>query len=142
MTRRRFQRPVRWRIALLVLGVTGVLVLLLGAALDGTLTYYRTPSQLAAASGGPSGTVRLGGTVVPGSLHTSPGVVTFALTDGKTTTAVRATTIPSSSFRQGQQAVVEGVLRGGVFDARSVMVKHSEKYVARTSAAGRADGTP
>jgi cytochrome c-type biogenesis protein CcmE len=138
LTSRRFQRPVRWRIALLVLGVTGVLVLVLGAALDGTLTYYRTPSQLAASS---AGTVRLGGTVVPGSLHTSAGVVTFALTDGKATTRVRTTSIPPSSFRQGQNAVVEGVLRDGEFDASSVMVKHSEKYSARTTSAEPA-GTP
>lgn len=131
MTGRRIQRPVRWRLALLVLAVTGVLVLVLGAALDGTLTYYRTPSQLAASS---TGSVRLGGTVVPGSLHTGAGVVTFALTDGKATTEVRATSIPSSSFRQGENAVVEGVLRDGVFEASSVMVKHSEKYSARAAA--------
>ena len=138
MSTRRIQRPVRWRLALLVLGVTGALVLVLGAALDGTLTYNRTPSQLAAAS--TAGSVRLGGTVVPGSLHTAAGTVTFSLTDGRTTTPVRATSIPSSSFREGQQAVVEGVLRGGVLQATSVMVRHSEKYSAKGSTS--AQGAP
>jgi cytochrome c-type biogenesis protein CcmE len=44
---------------------------------------------------------------------------------------VHSTVTPTSSFREGAGAVVEGTLRAdGVFEADEVLVRHDENYVA------------
>jgi len=76
-------------------------------------------------------TVRLGGLVLPGSVSGTATDLTFVLTDGETEITVHSTVTPTSSFREGAGAVVEGALRpDGVFEATEVLVKHDENYVA------------
>lgn len=127
------RRPTRWRLVLLGVSVAAALAVVAGAALHGTLVYYRTPSQVEQTA--PGQQVRVGGEVVPGSLHADASGVSFVLSDGRATTPVRSSTLPSRSFREGQDAVVEGALDpDGVFVATSVMVRHSNEY--------RAPGSP
>jgi len=129
MSALRLPRSWRGRIPLLVL-VAAILAgvsLMATAGAEGTLTYYRTPSELLAAPS--SHQVRLGGLVVAGSIHRHGGTVRFALTDGKQRVEVVSRTVPPQTFRAGQGAVVNGTLDGhGVFQARSVVVRHDNQY--------------
>ena len=124
---------MRGRIALgvLVLAVVAVIALVATSSAEGTLTYYRTPSEVLASSHHDT-SVRLGGRVVSGSIHQSGASVRFRLTDGKHSVPVVADATPPSTFREGQDAVVQGRLDSrGVFRASSVVVRHDNEYRAR-----------
>lgn len=129
MTRRVLRAGWRGRIPLLALvaAVVVAVALLAAAAAEGSLDYYRTPSQVLAAPSG--GQVRLGGLVVPGSIHRQGETIRFALTDGRHQVEVVSDVVPPQTFRSGQGAVVQGTLDGrGVFEARSVVVRHDNQY--------------
>lgn len=129
MTARALRSGWRGRIPLLALVVAVIVgvALLAGAGAEGSLSYYRTPSEVLAAPSG--GQVRLGGLVVPGSIHRQGQTVRFALTDGKHQVEVVSDVVPPQTFRSGQGAVVQGTLDGrGVFEARSVVVRHDNQY--------------
>jgi len=118
--------------------LVGVVILLSGfgylvyGGIGNNLVYFLTPSELqakgASAVGAP---VRLGGQVVPGTVVWDAATVDlrFRMTDGKSTIDVHANKAPPQMFREGMGVVVEGRLgKGGVFDASSLLVKHSNEY--------------
>jgi cytochrome c-type biogenesis protein CcmE len=118
----------RLPLAVLVLAVVAGITLLATAGAKGTLTYYKTPSELLSA---PATThpVRLGGLVVAHSVHRHGSSVRFALTDGDKQIEVVTDVAPPSTFRVGQGAVVQGTLGSGeVFHATSVVVRHDNQY--------------
>lgn len=117
--------PRRARLLLLAVVVAGA-ALLMGAGLQHTLTFYRTPSEVEQS---PAVRVRLGGEVVPGSLHTQNGLTSFQLTDGTSRVEVEQIDNLPGTIREGQQAVVEGTMDGqGVFHSDTVMAKHGNEY--------------
>lgn len=117
--------PRRARLLLLAVVVAGA-VLLIGASLQHTLTFYRTPGEVEQS---PAARVRLGGEVVPGSLHTENGLTSFQLSDGTSRVEVEQVENLPGTIREGQQAVVEGTLDGqGVFHSDTVMAKHGNEY--------------
>lgn len=125
----RLPRSWRARVPMLVLVVAVVVGVSLAATAgaEGSLTYYRTPSEVLAAPS--THDVRLGGLVVDGSIHRHDGTVKFALTDGKHQVEVVSHTVPPQTFRAGQGAVVDGTLGSdGVFAAHSVVVRHDNQY--------------
>jgi cytochrome c-type biogenesis protein CcmE len=101
------------------------------------LTYYLTPTELLARGDAAIGqSVRLGGLVKPGSVSGPATDLQFVLTDGTNEITVHSTVAPTSSFREGAGAVVEGSLGAdGVFEATEVLVKHDENYVAPSEGA-------
>lgn len=127
------------------LGLLVGLVILLGGfgylvygGIGNNLVYFLTPTELqakgASAIGAP---VRLGGQVVPGSVTWDAAAIDlrFRMTDGQNVVEVHANKAPPQMFREGMGVVVEGKMqKGGVFDASSLMVKHSNEY--RPPAAG------
>jgi cytochrome c-type biogenesis protein CcmE len=115
-------------------GVAAIIGWLAFSGVGNALVYYLTPTELAARGEAAIGqSVRLGGLVLPGSVSGSATDLTFVLTDSETEITVHSTVAPTSSFREGAGAVVEGVLRpDGVFEADEVLVKHDENYVAPT----------
>jgi cytochrome c-type biogenesis protein CcmE len=115
-------------------GVVAIIGWLAFSGVGNALVYYLTPTELAARGEAAIGqSVRLGGLVLPGSVSGSATDLTFVLTDGETEITVHSTKAPTSSFREGAGAVVEGVLRpDGVFETDEVLVKHDENYVAPT----------
>ena len=122
----------RWGI---LLGVAVVLAVVAWLALGGignALVYYLTPTELLARGDAAVGqTMRLGGLVREGSVSGPPTDLTFVLTDGTTEMTVHSVSAPTSSFREGVGAVVQGSLTpDGVFEADQVLVKHDENYVA------------
>src|SRR5256886_9136595 len=94
-------------------------------------TLFRSSELAAAAVAGKA--YRLGGMVVPGSVHWNPASLDleFALTDGKGRVPVRHTGTPPDLFGEGRGAVVEGSWTPeGYFKATPIMAKHSENYQA------------
>jgi cytochrome c-type biogenesis protein CcmE len=112
--------------------------LLVVAGLQGTVVYYRTPSELATrpATGE---RIRLGGQVLPGSVRRDGNLIHFRLTDGhRQVEVVQSSGVPAT-FREGGGAVVEGMLAADhVFHADRVEVKHSNEYRAPSADPARA----
>jgi cytochrome c-type biogenesis protein CcmE len=129
MTRRRQRAAI----------VMGGLALLGGAAglvfyaLDETMVFFHTPSDVAEKAIAAGTRFRLGGLVETGSVRRGEGtVVQFAVTDTEKTLAVAFTGILPDLFREGQGVVAEGRLNeSGVFEADSVLAKHDETYMPK-----------
>lgn len=111
--------------------VCAAVAILITAGLQDTVVYYRTPTEMGQSTAYVGHTARVGGQVLPGSLHNVGGGVEFRLSDGRSAVAVVAPVALPDTFREGQGAVVEGVLQpDGVFRADTVAVKHSNEYRA------------
>lgn len=132
------RRPTRRRLTRrrLTLGVA-VAVVLLGvgllsaSALQGTFTYYKTPTELMGTAVRSDQSVRLGGLVEPGTVRHHGDVVRFVVTDGANDIDVVSHGTPPSTFRGGQGAVVVGhYVDGRIFRADTVEVRHSNQYRA------------
>ncbi len=132
------QRGRRWGLIAAVAAVIVVIAYFAFSSIGNALVYYLTPTELMsrgdAAYAQP---VRLGGLVAAHSVqHGDAADLTFVLTDGTTRVTVHSDVLPTSSFREGAGAVVEGTLgRDGVFQATQVLVKHDENYVAPSGSA-------
>jgi len=110
--------------------VVGALAWVGFRGLQGNLVYFSTPTELLRK--GPSATderIRLGGLVLPGSVHRNGGTVRFVISDGTTRMTVVDTSGVPSLFRAGRGVVVEGFLgNDGAFHADTVLVKHNDVY--------------
>jgi len=122
----RSRRRLPWLV--LVAAAVAGLAVLVASGLEGSLTYYRTPSEVVGQPQGAS-SVRVGGLVAPGSVHERGRMITFTLTDGVQDLRVVSEDQPAGTFREGQGAVVEGRMgTDGRFDAATVIVRHSNQY--------------
>ena len=102
------------------------------AGVTQSAVYFVTPAELRSAPV-PGKAYRLGGMVVPGSLKWEPKSLdlSFALSDGTATVAVRHKGTPPDLFGEGRGAVLEGSWTpDGYFKATLIMAKHSEEYKA------------
>ncbi|HET8561709.1 MAG TPA: cytochrome c maturation protein CcmE [Marmoricola sp.] len=134
MRRRRGCRRRRLSIGVLVTVVLLGVGLLSASALQGTFTYYKTPTELMGTAVRSDQSVRLGGLVEQGSVRHHGDTVRFVVTDGANDVDVVSHGTPPSTFRGGQGTVVTGhYVPGGpghVFRADSVEVRHSNQYRA------------
>jgi cytochrome c-type biogenesis protein CcmE len=112
---------------LAALGVATALVL---KALEGNLTLFVTPSEVAANKAPQGRAFRIGGMVEKGSLKRDGVEVRFVVTDtAKTIPVVYRGALPDL-FREGKGVVAQGTLGAdGVFQAREVLAKHDENYM-------------
>jgi cytochrome c-type biogenesis protein CcmE len=112
---------------LVALGVATALVL---KALEGNLTLFVTPSDVAANKAPQGRAFRIGGMVEKGSLKRDGVEVRFVVTDtAKTIPVVYRGALPDL-FREGKGVVAQGTLGAdGVFQAREVLAKHDENYM-------------
>lgn len=108
--------------------VAGAFVVLVAIGMTNALVYYVTPTELLSASNGAG--VRVYGVVEPGSVRwqADTSTLSFRVTDGTTTLAVRSDALPSGLFRDGIGVVLAGRQGQGAFVADEVLVKHSEVY--------------
>jgi len=114
-----------------------VLALAVGVALyamRGSISFFYTPSQAAAAHVPTGRDIQLGGLVKPGSVVKKPdGEVDFVIADKISTTPVTFRGELPDLFREGQGVVAMGAFNdAGVFVARSpdgILAKHDEKYM-------------
>ncbi len=109
-------------------------------ALRTSITYFYTPSELLVLDAPPANTIRLGGLVEDGSLvhgemsgvDVKNAVVSFTVTDGGATTAVRYAGLLPDLFREGQGVIVQGRLdERGTLIADTVLAKHDENYMPK-----------
>ena len=128
--------------AVLLVGIVVAfgLAVLVARGLGSGSVYYYAPSDLATRPPR-DGVIRVGGTVVPGSVRwqKAAGVLRFQLSDGRSRVSVANAGAPPDLFSAGRAALVEGRLRGGILRSSSVIVKHDANYrpPGPTSGAGQ-----
>ena len=118
-------------LVILALLAAVVIAFLAVQQLSSSAVYYLTPTEAKQRGIGPHTAVRLGGLVLPGTLHyDAPSrLLTFAIGDGATNVAVVGNGAPPALLREDAGAVVEGEFaEDGTFRATSVIAKHDEQY--------------
>ena len=115
-------------ICLAVLGLAVGLVLF---ALEDSIVFFYSPSDVAEKNIKPGQRIRLGGLVLEGSVKRGENAtIFFTVTDTAKTIPVSYKGVLPDLFREGQGVVTEGKLNGnGVFVADSVLAKHDENYM-------------
>ena len=102
------------------------------SALDDTMTYFYSPTDVLDKGVSPGQPIRLGGLVETGSVrHEADGLtLAFTVTDTAHSVPVRYRGLVPDLFREGQGVVAEGTFdAAGVFVAQSLLAKHDEKYM-------------
>jgi len=130
---------------LVFIAVVGVFVMALAYLVYGGIqqgaTYWVTVGELLHRSPALAASrVRLGGTVVPGSVAWDPSHqhLRFAVTDGVSALPVTYSGVVPDIFSEGRQVVVEGTLgRDGTFAATILLAKCPTKYNPGDPAAAR-----
>ena len=120
----------------LIGGSVGVLALAVGLvlnALNGSIVFFNSPTDIKEKHIAAGTRVRVGGLVKAGSVQRGDNMrVSFEVTDGKSDVPVRYQGIVPDLFREGQGVVAEGKLEsGGMLDADTVLAKHDERYMPR-----------
>jgi len=127
MTRRQ-RRTVFISAGMAVLGLAAFLVL---SALQDSIVFFYSPSDIEAKNIEPGRRIRIGGLVTQGSVQKSGGTnVSFDISDGARTIKVSYHGLLPDLFREGQGIVAEGRLESlGQLTADTVLAKHDEKYM-------------
>jgi cytochrome c-type biogenesis protein CcmE len=114
-------------------GVLAVAVVLMLNALQDSIVFFNSPSDVMEKHVGPGTRIRLGGLVKDGSLVRGDNLrVRFEVTDGKNGIPVSYQGVLPDLFREGQGVVAEGALEaGGTFKADSILAKHDESYMPK-----------
>ncbi|AGA90148.1 cytochrome c-type biogenesis protein CcmE [Thioflavicoccus mobilis 8321] len=116
----------------LAIGGVGIAATLAITALQSNISYFFSPSQVAAAEAPADRVFRLGGLVEEGSIaRQSDGLtVLFSVTDNAKRIQVSYTGILPDLFGANQGVVARGRLGpDGVFYAEEVLAKHDESYM-------------
>lgn len=127
-------KPKHKRLSFVVIGMallTAATILILFALNDSVVFFY-SPSDLAEQDVQPDRRFRLGGLVEENSVvRADDGVTTtFRVTDLASTVSVSFRGLLPDLFREGQGVVAEGQLDAkGVFVASEVLAKHDENYM-------------
>jgi cytochrome c-type biogenesis protein CcmE len=112
-----------------VLALAAVLVL---TALNDSIVFFNSPTDVVEKHIQPGTRIRLGGLVQPGTLDRADLKAQFDVTDGTTAIRVSYTGILPDLFREGQGVIAEGALVGpGQFRADTVLAKHDETYMPK-----------
>ena len=127
MTRKQ-RRSLFIGVSVAVLAAAVALVLV---ALEDSIVFFYSPSDIAEKQIKPGQRIRLGGLVAEGSVKHGDGtIVKFAVTDTIKTINVSYQGVLPDLFREGQGVVTEGQLTvDGAFKADSVLAKHDETYM-------------
>jgi cytochrome c-type biogenesis protein CcmE len=120
---------------ILIAGVLAGVVVAVGLgfrAFQENLSYFFSPSDVAAGKAPAGRAFRLGGMVVNDSVQRETGSLTidFTVTDFANTVPVRYTGVLPDLFKEGKGVVVRGqVGTDGRFVAQEVLAKHDENYM-------------
>lgn len=123
----------RRRIAFLTIAlfILTASIALIAAALEDSITFFYTPSELFQKNVSSLENIRIGGMVVANSVaYGENGNIQFQVTDQQTSLSVVFEGIPPDLFAEGQGVIAEGTLTSqGVFIARRILAKHDENYM-------------
>jgi len=113
------------------LAILGVAVGLVLFALEDSIVFFYSPSDVREKNIATGQRFRLGGLVEQGSVKRGEGTqVRFVITDTANSIPVTYTGVLPDLFREGQGVITEGKLGAdGVFVADSVLAKHDENYM-------------
>jgi cytochrome c-type biogenesis protein CcmE len=112
------------------LGILAVAALLVLTALEDSVVFFHSPTEVAEKRVSTDRRLRIGGLVEEGSVQRGAGPeVRFRVTDLANAVAVSYGGILPDLFREGQGVVVEGRIRDSVLVADQVLAKHDEKYM-------------
>lgn len=113
--------------------VVAVLALALGLtlrALQTKVTFFFTPTEIAAKLQPDGRDIRVGGLVKTGSIKRSGLTIEFVITDTEQDLTVRYTGIVPDLFREGQGVVATGRMgNANIFNATTLLAKHDENYM-------------
>lgn len=115
-------------------GIAAVAVALVLTALQSSVSYFYTPSDIRKLAAAPTGMIRLGGLVAPGSVKFAEGddaAVAFVIRDEAAETQVFYVGVLPDLFREGQGVVVQGRIEGDRLVASEVLAKHDENYMPK-----------
>ena len=116
-----------------VAGVAALTVatLLVLFALEDSIVFFRSPTQIVEEGFPADRAFRVGGLVEDGTLERLEGnTVRFRVTDLAEAVTVTFTGILPALFREGQGIIAEGTLGpDGVFVATNILAKHDETYM-------------
>ena len=122
----------RLLVVLASLGLLGAASALVLTAVEDSLVFFYTPSDLAERPTPPDSLFRLGGLVEAGSMRKEGATTFFNVTDLTRTIPASYTGVLPDLFREGQGVVAEGTLTAdGKFTAREVLAKHDETYMPK-----------
>lgn len=116
-------------VGLAALGLATYLVL---TALEGNLSYFFSPTEVAEGKAPADHVFRLGGLVESGSVQRADGSLTvnFVVTDMAQRVAVAYEGILPDLFAEGQGVIAQGKMGpDNVFVADEVLAKHDENYM-------------
>ncbi len=125
-------RHKRFGLILVGLAALGVATYLVLQALEGNLSYFFSPTEVAAGEAPPNRVFRLGGLVEAGSVTRDDGSLTvkFTVTDMAERIDVAYEGILPDLFAEGQGVIAQGRLGpDNVFVAEEVLAKHDETYM-------------
>ncbi len=110
----------------LLAAATGLVLL----ALEDSIVFFYSPTDLIEKPPPPGRRLRIGGLVEEGSVVRQAGArVTFRVTDLVKALPVVYVGLLPDLFREGQGVVAEGLLKDGVFQADRILAKHDETYM-------------
>ena len=125
--KRKYKRLTFVVIGVGLLGAAAGLVL---SALDQSLSFFRSPTELVEQPQLGERRVRLGGLVEEGSIERGDGgTIRFRVTDLVHGIAVSYHGLLPDLFREGQGVVAQGRLENGVFVADEILARHDETYM-------------
>mgnify|MGYP000441089643 CR=1 FL=1 len=125
-------RHRRFGIVLVGMAALGVAVYLVLTALEGNLSYFFSPTEVAAGKAPSDHVFRLGGLVEEGSVNRAEGdlTVNFVVTDMAQRVTVAYSGILPDLFAEGQGVIAQGKMGpDDVFVAQEVLAKHDETYM-------------
>ena len=136
------RKGVRWRYvviaALCVVAVGWMLVLM-----QRNVVFFKTVSQAVAdRTKDGTHTLRIGGAVVPGTIHDTADGADFDLTEGGKTVLVDHSGTQPALFEDCAPAVVVGHWQGTTFVSHQIIIKHGNQYEPPAHAAARCPAEP
>lgn len=110
--------------------ILGAAVLLALTALEDTVVYFYSPTDVAQAAVPPGQPARVGGLVTEGSVRKAERATVFDVSDLNNSITISYGGILPDLFREGQGIVAEGSFgEDGTFQATRVLAKHDENYM-------------
>lgn len=110
--------------------ILGAAVILALSALEDTVVFFYSPTDVVEKGVMPGQQARIGGLVVEGSVSRQGQTTIFAVTDTRHNIEVAYGGILPDLFREGQGIVAEGAFGAGSrFEASRVLAKHDENYM-------------